>query len=62
MVVLNDQETDYSREAVGARRSFANKFTLIPFEKMQVVNQTRGALHYTWTLKCKECATSQYRF
>ena len=29
---------------------------------MQVVNQTRGAHHYTWTLKCKECATSQYRF
>ena len=29
---------------------------------MQVVNQTRGAHHYTWTLKCNECATSQYRF
>ena len=28
---------------------------------MQVVNQTRGAHYYTWTLKCKECATSQYR-
>ena len=24
VVVLNDQETDYSRKAVGARRSFAN--------------------------------------
>ena len=44
------------------RSPFFCEYIHIPFEKMQVVNQTRGAHHYTWTLKCKECATSQYRF
>ena len=57
VVVVNDQETDYSREAVGARRSFANKFTF-PSKKCRL--STKRVVHITTLepLKCKECATS----
>ena len=44
VVVLNDQETDYSREAVGTRRSFANKFTF-PSKKCRL--STKRVVHIT---------------
>ena len=44
VVVLNNQETNYSREAVGARRSFPNKFTF-PWKKCRL--SAKRVVHIT---------------
>ena len=54
VLVLNDQETEgYSRENPLLREPLFPEYKFIPFEKMQVVNQTRGAHNYTWTLNVR---------